>query len=93
MLTPEEARRKLNLTPEQIDAMAKPYEEGTYKHEEGPIFTGSHVEQVGKKRISVVLDAKDTQQVNRLAKNKGVKPSSVYQEAVKFYLSKQPVSA
>ena len=91
-MTPEEARKKLNLTPEQIDEMAKPYENGTYAHEDRMAHAGCHIDQVGKKRITVVFDAADTQQVNRLAESKGVKPSSVYREALKFYLSKQVAS-
>ncbi len=87
MLSPAEARKKLNLTQEQIDKMAKPYEKGTYKHENGTVFNGSHINQVGKKRVTVVFDAQDTQQVNKLAEIQGVKPSNIYREAVRFYLS------
>lgn len=87
MLSQAEARKKLNLTPEQIEKMAKPYEEGTYTHEEGSLFIGSHLDAVEKKRISVVFDAKDTQQVNKLAEIQGVTPSVIYRQAVRFYLS------
>ena len=93
MLTTEQARQILNVTPEQLDEMAKPYEEGTFEPEGGEIFIGSHLDRVGKKRVTVIYDATDTQQVNKLAKKQGVKPSYIYRNALKSFLAKQTTTA
>ena len=86
-MTPEEARKLFNVTPEQLDKMAKPYEDGTYESSNEPVIVGSHLDHVGKKRIAVIYDAQDTQQINKIAEENGVKPSQIYREAVKLFLN------
>ena len=77
---------KHGLTDEALDEIAKPYEEGDFPHEEGTIYTGSHLDRVGKKRVTVIFDAADTLEVSRIAQTRGVKPSDIYRDALKKYL-------
>lgn len=91
-MTPEEARKLFNVTPEQLDTKAKPYEDGTYEHSDEPVIVGSHLDHVGKKRITVIYDAKDTQEVNRIAKKEGVNPSNIYRTALKSFLMQQGIA-
>ena len=53
------------------------------------MFSGSHLDAVGTRRVTVVYDAKDTQRVAMIARSKGVKPSSVYRDALDYYLAAQ----
>lgn len=55
----------------------------------GKVFSGSHLDAVGTRRVTVVYDAKDTQRVAMIARSKGVKPSSVYRDALDYYLAAQ----
>ena len=54
---------------------------------DGKVFSGSHLDAVGTRRVTVVYDAKDTQRVAMIARSKGVKPSSVYRDALDYYLA------
>lgn len=56
---------------------------------DGKVFSGSHLDAVGTRRVTVVYDAKDTQRVAMIARSKGVKPSSVYRDALEYYLAAQ----
>ena len=67
---------------------AAPYESGDFETQEGRVFVGSHVDAVGKRRVTVVYDAADTMMVEALAKARGIKPSAIYREALGDYLSK-----
>lgn len=78
---------KYGLSDADLDRMAEPYENGDFEHEAGRIHTGSHVSAVGKKRITVVYDARTVQEIDRIAKSRGVKPSAVYRDAVDQYLA------
>lgn len=80
---------KHGLTDEMLDAMAAPYERGDYPHEDGMVYHGSHLDAVGKKRVTVVYNASDTQRVRAIAQERGVKPSEVYRDALEFYLAAQ----
>lgn len=79
--------KKHGLTDEALDAMATPYETGDFQHEDLPVYSGSHLDAVGKKRVTVVYDAIDTAQVAAIARNRGVKPSEVYRDAMREYLN------
>lgn len=69
---------------------AAPYEDGSFEPEpDGKVFSGSHLDAVGTRRVTVVYDAKDTQRVAMIARSKGVKPSSVYRDALDYYLAAQ----
>ena len=69
--------------------MAAPYEDGSFEPEpDGKVFSGSHLDAVGTRRVTVVYDAKDTQRVAMIAAA-GVKPSSVYRDALDYYLAAQ----
>lgn len=73
-----------------LDRMAAPYEDGSFDPEpDGKVFSGSHLDAVGTRRVTVVYDAKDTQRVAMIARSKGVKPSSVYRDALDYYLAAQ----
>ena len=78
-----------NLTDEALDALAAPYESGDYAAEEGAVYTGSHLDAVGKRRVTVVYDARDTQRIAAIARMRGVKPSQVYRDALDYYLAAQ----
>lgn len=84
-----EYMKKHNLTDENLDAVAKPYESGDYQSEDGTVHTGSHLDAVGKRRITVIYDARDTQRVAAIAKSRGVKTSEVYRDALNYYLAAQ----
>ncbi len=84
-----EYMKKHNLTDENLDTVAKPYESGDYQSEDGTVHTGSHLDAVGKRRITVIYDARDTQRVAAIAKSRGVKTSEVYRDALNYYLAAQ----
>ena len=53
---------KHGITDADLDRMAAPYEDGSFEPEpDGKVFSGSHLDAVGKKRVTVVYDAQDTQ--------------------------------
>ncbi|NHM14537.1 NADP oxidoreductase [Xiamenia xianingshaonis] len=78
---------KHGLTDEDLDRMAEPYERGECPHSDAPMYSGSHLDRVGKKRVTVVYDAVDVQAVSAVARKRGVKPSVVYRDALKAYLA------
>jgi hypothetical protein len=77
------------LTESDLDQMAAPYETGEFPSEEGVVHTGSHVDAVGKRRVTVLYDARDTQRVATIARNRGVTPSVIYRDALDYYLAAQ----
>lgn len=84
---------KHGLTDEMLDEMARPYENGDYKHSDRPIQLGSHLDAVGQKRITVIYPATSTTLVQQIAKSRGVKPSEIYREALAEYLEdKRPLA-
>ena len=85
----EELRRKLGMTGEQLDAWANEYESGDYPSGGGEVFTGSHLVEVGKKRVTVIYDARDAQRVEAIVRSKGIKTSDVYRDALNYYLASQ----
>lgn len=85
----DEYMKKHNLTDDDIDAIAAPYETGVYETARGTIYSGSHLDAVGKRRVTVVYDASKTQRVASLAKAQGVKPSEIYRDALDYYLAAQ----
>lgn len=84
-----EYMKKHGLSDKDLDAMAAPYERGDYSSGEGEVFDGSHVDAVGKRRVTVVYEARDTQKVASIAHARGVKPSQVYRDALEYYLAAQ----
>ena len=84
-----EYMRKHGLTDDGLDAAAAPYESGDYPSGGGEVFTGSHLEAVGKRRVTVIYDARDTQRVAAIARSRGVKVSDVYRDALDYYLAAQ----
>lgn len=84
-----EYMKKHNLTDVDLDTMAEPYESGDYEDGGGEVFTGSHLDAVGKRRVTVIYDARDTQRVAAIARSRGVKPSEVYRDALEYYLAAQ----
>ena len=49
-----EYMKKHALTADDLDAMAAPYESGDYPSGGGEVFTGSHLDAVGKRRVTVM---------------------------------------
>lgn len=84
-----EHMKKHGLTDEALDAMAAPYESGAYEGEEGAVYSGSHLDAVGKRRVTVIYDAAAVQRVCAIARARGVKPSEVYRDALDYYLASQ----
>ncbi len=83
---------KHGITDADLDRMAAPYEDGSFEPEpngNGKVFSGSHLDAVGTRRVTVVYDAKVTQKVAMIARSKGVKPSAVYRDALDYYLAAQ----
>lgn len=83
----DEYMRKHGLTDADLDRMAEPFERGDYPIENGVVHSGSHLDAVGKRRVTVIYNAADTQSVARIARQRGVKPSEVYREALASYLA------
>ena len=81
-----EYMQKHGLTDEGLDSIAAPYEDGDYPSETGKVYVGSHIDAVGKRRVTVIYDAADTQRVAAVARRRGVKPSEVYRDALTHYL-------
>lgn len=84
----EKYMRAHGLTDADLDRIAEPYERGDWEGG-GPVHTGSHLDAVGKKRVTVVYDAVDAQRVAWIARDRGVKPSQVYRDALAYYLAAQ----
>lgn len=61
-----EYMRKHGLTDADLDAMAAPYESGDHPSGGGEVFAGSHLDAVGKRRVTVIYDARATQRVKSL---------------------------
>lgn len=80
---------KYGLSSEFIERSAAQYESGNYPHCGNPIHTGSHLDAVGKKRVTVVYSAEDVQRVQSIAKSRGVKVSDVYRDAMRQFLDAQ----
>ncbi len=80
---------KYGLSSDLIERSAAQYESGDYPHCSNPVHTGSHMDAVGKKRVTVVYSAEDVQKVSRIAKSRGVKPSDVYRAAMRQFLDAQ----
>lgn len=84
-----EYMKKHGLTDAALDDMALPYEQGEYGSETGTVYSGSHIDAVGKRRVTVIYDASATQRVTDIARERGVKPSEVYRDALNYYLASQ----
>ena len=85
----EEYMRSRGIGEGDLDRIAEPYERGDYPSDGGTVYVGSHIDAVGKRRVTVVYDARDTQKVAAIARGRGVKPSEIYREALGFYLAAQ----
>lgn len=84
-----EYMKKHGLTDTDLDAIAAPYEEGNYPSGGGEVVTGSHLDAVGKRRVTVIYDARDTQRVAAIAHSRGVTTPQVYRDALDYYLAAQ----
>lgn len=84
---------KYGLTEDWIEKSAAAYESGDYPHEEGQVYSGSHLDAVGKKRVTVVYPCEKVQRANRIAQRKGVKSSEIYRAALDEYLDKHETVA
>ncbi len=83
----EEYMAKRQLTDKDLEEMAAPYERGDFADDDGTVYKGSHLNAVGTKRVTVVYPSEATQQVASLARERGVKPSDIYRDALKHYLT------
>ena len=81
---------KHDLTDSDLDRMAAPYEDVTFEPEpNGRVYSGSHLDAVGKRRVTVVYDARDAQKVTEIARMRAVKLSEVCRDALEYYLAAQ----
>lgn len=88
----DELAAKYGLTNEWIEESAAAYERGDYPHEDGQVYSGSHLDAVGKKRVTVVYPCEKVQRANRMAQRKGVKSSEIYRAALDEYLDKHDLT-
>ena len=80
---------KHGMTDEDLERIAKSYEDASFVPEEsGEVFSGSHLDAAGKRRVTVVYDASDAREVARIASDRGVEPSTVYRDALAAYLAR-----
>ena len=85
----EDFMKKHGITNDDLDKIAQPYEDATFEPETGgKVLSGSHLDAVGKRRVTVVYDASDTQKVASIASSRGVKPSVISRDALTSYLAK-----
>ena len=90
MTTVSDFMTRHGLDDAALDRMAAPYEDGSFEPEhEGRALAGSHLDAVGKRRVTVGYDARDTQRVAAMARSRGVRPSEVYRDALDYYLAAQ----
>lgn len=81
---------KHGLEDADLDRMAAPYEDASFAPEpDGTVRSGSHLDAVGKRCVTVVYDAADTQRVALIARSRGVRPSEVYRDALDRCLAAQ----
>lgn len=78
--------KKYDLSEADLDAIAEPYETGDWEPADSPVYSGSHLDVVGKKRVTVIYDAAATQKVASIARDRGLKPSKIYRAALEQYL-------
>lgn len=78
--------KKREITDAEFETMAASYETGDFEHSDAPVYSGSHLDAVGKKRVTVIYDAAATQKVAIIAQNLGLKPSEIYRAALDRYL-------
>ena len=83
----DELCAKYGLDADTLERSAEAYERGDWDGGGGPVRTGSHLNAVGTRRITVVYDSADTQAVEAIARAEGVKPSDVYRSALADYLA------
>ena len=78
----------MTLTKEEMNRIADEFENDTFKHEDNPIYTGSHYQLVKNKNqsVTVVYATEDVKKVNNVARNKGCSPSELYRAALHQYL-------
>lgn len=82
--------KKHGISDDDLDHMAAPYEDGSFDPEpNGKVYSGSHLDAVGKRRVTVIYNAEDVQKVAGIARNRGVKPSEIYRDALDYYLATQ----
>lgn len=56
-----ELMAKHDITDADLERMATPFENGGFELEsDGKVFSGSHLDAVGTRRVTVVHDEKDT---------------------------------
>ena len=83
----KELEAKYGITSEWIEQSAESYEQDDFQHSDSPVYSGTHLDAVGTRRITVIYPASDVLDVQRIAKSRGVKPSEVYREALHRYVS------
>ena len=79
--------QKHGISDADLDEISAPYEQGDWTGGTGETQHGSHLGSVGKKRVTVVYDARDALAAKNIARDRGVTPSEIYREALKSYLA------
>jgi hypothetical protein len=82
--------KKYGVTDEWIEQSAAKYESGDYESCPTPVHTGSHLDAVGTRRVTVIYNSKDVMRINSIAQSRGCKSSEVYRTAVRQYLDSLP---
>ena len=83
----EELCGKYGVDAGALEKSSRAYERGDWEGGGGVVRSGSHVNAVGKRRVTVVYDSADTQAVEAIARDGGRTPSDVYRSALADYLA------
>ena len=80
--------KRFNLDDAWIEEQARMFENEEQEVETGGVVhAGSHLDAVGRKRVTVIYPAKETQKVEALARARGCKSSDIYRTALTQYLA------
>jgi hypothetical protein len=88
-MSTKDLAKKYGVSEEWIEHSASEYESGSSPHYSTTINTGSHLDAVGTKRVTVIYNSEDVMSVNVIARSRGVKSSEIYRVALRQYLDSQ----
>lgn len=78
----------MTLTEDEMNRIADEFENDTFKHEDAPVYTGSHYQLVNNanQSVTVIYETKDVMRVNDEAKRLGCSSSDLFRAALHNYL-------
>jgi len=84
--TIDELMKEFELSDADLEQRAQEYETENWSLGHDRIYSGSHYDAVGRKRVTVIYPAEDVQKVSSIANAQGVKASDIYRKALSDYL-------